>query len=58
MLESIPRTAKMPPQGTQGGVLEELRAGYFVLPYVRSASVFFADSIFSPPLLPRMLMCA
>jgi hypothetical protein len=48
----------MPPQGTQGGVLEELRAGYFVLPYVRSASVFFADSIFSPPLLPRMLMCA
>src|SRR5580698_9433568 len=41
------------------GVLPEAAfrtaAGYFVIRYVRSPASFFDDSIFSPPLLPRML---
>jgi hypothetical protein len=31
------------------------KAGYFAIRYVRSPAAFLADSIFSPPLLPRTL---
>jgi len=46
---------KRRPAGTGSGVgLKRLRAGYLIL-YVRSPSALLDDSIFCPPLLPRML---
>src|SRR5271170_3811796 len=44
------------PAGTGSGVwLSELCAGYLAILYVRSPAAFLDESIFSPPLLPRML---
>jgi hypothetical protein len=34
---------------------ETKRGDYFAILYARAPSVFFEDSIFSPPLLPRTL---
>ena len=34
---------------------KKLRAGYLAILYVRSPAAFFDDSIFSPPLLPKIL---
>ena len=41
----------------RGGVLKKKLGvgGYFAILYVRSPAAFLEDSIFSPPLLPRML---